>query len=92
MGSFTMSVGVIDRKKCVQLNKAHSILCVRSFFLSYVYFYVNFSGKHLEYGLRDGKLLTYVKEFDGEDEILMRNYLKEASMHARGINYFITLC
>lgn len=53
---------------------------------------MNFPGKHLEYGLLDENVLKYVREFDGEDETLMRNYLNEARMYARGINYFIYQC
>lgn len=41
-------------------------------------------GKNLEYGLRKLGLLTFVRELDGNDEEDYDNYLRDASMYARG--------
>jgi len=41
-------------------------------------------GKNLEYGLRQEGLLQFVKELNGNEEESYENYLKDASMYARG--------
>lgn len=41
-------------------------------------------GKNLEYGLKEEDLLTCVRDLDGNDEEDLDNYLRDASMYARG--------
>lgn len=44
------------------------------------------AGKNLEYGLKQEGLLSFVRELNGNDEEQYDNYLRDASMYARG-NY-----
>lgn len=41
-------------------------------------------GKNLEYGLRQEGLLSFVRELNGNEEEIYENYLRDASMYARG--------
>lgn len=43
-------------------------------------------GKNLEYGLRQEGLLSFVRELNGNEEEIYENYLRDASMYARGKN------
>lgn len=47
-------------------------------------FSVPVSGKNLEYGLKQEGLLSFVRELNGNDEEQYDNYLRDASMYARG--------
>lgn len=42
----------------------------------------------MEHGLKKEGLLAFVKELDGNDEEAYDNYLRDASMYARGKNNF----
>lgn len=42
------------------------------------------SGKNLEYGLKEEGLLSFVRELNGNEEEAYDNYLRDASMYARG--------
>lgn len=44
----------------------------------------NFPGKNLEYGLKQEGLLSFVRELNGNEEEPYDNYLRDASMYARG--------
>lgn len=41
-------------------------------------------GKNLEYGLKQEGLLSFVRELNGNEEEPYDNYLRDASMYARG--------
>lgn len=41
-------------------------------------------GKNLEHGLKREGLLAFVRELDGNDDEDYGNYLRDASMYARG--------
>lgn len=43
-----------------------------------------FEGKNLEYGLKQEGLLSFVRELNGNEEEPYDNYLRDASMYARG--------
>ena len=43
-----------------------------------------FLGKNLEHGLKKQGLLTFMRELDGNDNESIDNYLRDASMYARG--------
>lgn len=47
-------------------------------------------GKNLEYGLRQEGLLSFVRELNGNEEEIYENYLRDASMYARGKKSFIS--
>lgn len=52
-----------------------------------VYFYslpISAEGKNLEYGLKQEGLLSFVRELNGNEEEPYDNYLRDASMYARG--------
>lgn len=51
-------------------------------FLIYLCTYL---GKNLEHGLKKQGLLTFMRELDGNDNESIDNYLRDASMYARGI-------
>lgn len=42
------------------------------------------TGKNLEYGLKQEGLLSFVRELNGNEEESYDNYLRDASMYARG--------
>lgn len=42
------------------------------------------TGKNLEYGLKEEGLLKFVRELNGNDEERYEDYLRDASMYARG--------
>lgn len=44
-----------------------------------------FSGKNLEYGLKQEGLLKFVRELNGNEEEPYNDYLRDASMYARGM-------
>lgn len=52
--------------------------------ISYVGISFSFSGKNLELGLRKEGVLAFVRELNGNDEDTYENYLRDASMYARG--------
>lgn len=47
-------------------------------------------GKNLEYGLRQEGLLSFVRELNGNEEEIYENYLRDASMYARGKQLYCT--
>lgn len=50
-----------------------------------------FAGKNLEHGLKKEGFLAFVKELDGNDNESYDNYLRDASMYARGIIQYYSL-
>jgi hypothetical protein len=50
----------------------------------YNYYQFSFLGKNLEHGLKKRGLLTFIRELDGNDNESIDNYLRDASMYARG--------
>lgn len=42
------------------------------------------AGKNLEYGLKEEGLLKFVRELNGNEEEPYNDYLRDASMYARG--------
>lgn len=57
------------------------LVCVCFHFRSLTYMVV---GKNLEYGLKQEGLLSFVRELNGNEEEPYDNYLRDASMYARG--------
>lgn len=49
-------------------------------------FPISAEGKNLEYGLKQEGLLSFVRELNGNEEEPYDNYLRDASMYARGKN------
>lgn len=45
---------------------------------------ISLLGKNLEYGLKQEGLLSFVRELNGNEEENYENYLRDASMYARG--------
>lgn len=58
----------------------HFRFCNFFFFLSGI----RAIGKNLEYGLKQEGLLSFVRELNGNEEEPYDNYLRDASMYARG--------
>lgn len=54
-------------------------------------YFIYLLGKNLEYGLKQEGLLSFVRELNGNEEEQYDNYLRDASMYARG-NYFVVMC
>lgn len=66
-----------------------AVFCVIPFYrFSFMVFLCTHSGKNLEYGLKEEGLLKFVKELNGNDAESYDNYLRDASMYARGEYYF----
>lgn len=58
--------------------------------MRYMFFYCyRFQGKNLEYGLKEEGLLSFVRELNGNEEERYDNYLRDASMYARGESHII---
>lgn len=83
---FSLTVGKFGRQSVVARNPIifpppRLLLLVGLFTFSS---HLSATGKNLEYGLKQEGLLSFVRELNGNEEEPYDNYLRDASMYARG--------